>query len=234
MKKIFVAVLGIWMLLSTIAVALVGLNNSVHRATIIMALGLIIFWNILGGSIMYHFRNKIRYFVQKINIKWQVKFVLFATFLFLIEEAITTAMTNLAPAFGVKLGEAYITASANYFDVIFFHSVIVIAPMFIGWAIILSYFDFKPFTVFLLFGITGTLAEWSFSGLSSLGAFAIWIFVYGLMVYLPAYCCVPQTRVVHKARWWLYPLAVFFPALFIPLTGWIPSLFDANHPKIDF
>jgi hypothetical protein len=38
------------------------------------------------------------------------------TALALMEEAITSSMTNLAPLFGVKIGEAYITASTNYFD----------------------------------------------------------------------------------------------------------------------
>lgn len=54
---------------------------------------------------------------------WKKKFVVFATVLALIEEAITTTMTNLAPLFGVEIGEAYITASTNYVDVVLFHSV---------------------------------------------------------------------------------------------------------------
>lgn len=232
-KKNFITILGVWLLLSTTVVLVFNLSNPIGRATISMAWGLILFWIFLSGGLMYVFRDKFKLLVQNINIKWQIKFVLFAALLILIEEAITTTMTNLAPLFGIKLGQAYITASTNYLDVIFFHSVIVIAPMFIGWAIILSYIDFKPFEVFLLFGITGTLAEGSFSGLGSLGAFAMWIFVYGLMVYLPAYC-IPQNRAVKRPKWWYYPLAVLFPALFIPLSAWIPSLIDPHHPKIDF
>ena len=42
----------------------------------------------------------------------------------MLEEVVTTSMTNCAPLFGVKIGEAYITASSNYFDVILRHSVV--------------------------------------------------------------------------------------------------------------
>ena len=49
-----------------------------------------------------------------------VKFVLGCCGLpwLLLEEAITTLMTNCAPFLGVSIGQAYITASANYFDVV--------------------------------------------------------------------------------------------------------------------
>ena len=42
----------------------------------------------------------------KRTLDWRIKFVLFATVLALIEEAIAVSMTNLAPFFGVKVGEA--------------------------------------------------------------------------------------------------------------------------------
>ena len=221
------------MLISTALVTAIVWKDPIRRAVIRMAWGLIILWVLLGGTLMHKYRDVVRAWIQKIPLKWQVKFVLFATLLILIEEAITTAMTNLAPLFGVKLGQAYITASANYFDVIFFHSVIVIAPMFVGWAVILTYFDFTPFETFLLFGLTGTLAETSNGGPNALGAFAFWTFVYGLMVYLPAYS-VPAGRSAKKPKWWVFPLAIFFPFLFIPLTAWLPHLVDPRHPKIDF
>ena len=232
-KRALVILLVAIMLVGTGLVSFAVWQNPVLRAGISMAWGLIVLWVLLGGSLMHAYREKAKAWVQKIPLKWQVKFVLFATILILIEEAITTGMTNLAPLFGVKLGQAYITASANYLDVIFYHSVIVIAPMFIGWAVLLSYFAFSPFEVFLLFGLTGTLAETGYGGPNALGAFAFWTLVYGLMVYLPAYC-VPADRPTKKPKWWLYPLAVVFPFVFIPLTAWLPRLFDPQHPKVDF
>ena len=128
----------------------------------------------------------------------------------LIEEVITTSMTNLAPVFGSTPEEAHITASTNYFTVVCFHSVVVIAPMFVAWAWMLSCWNFSPLKVLLLFGLTGSLAEGSLNWTSLLGGF--WVFVYGLMVYLPA-CTVPAERGVRPLRWWHYPMAVFLPFL---------------------
>ena len=148
-------------------------------------------------------------------VRWPVKFVVFCTVLALFEEAITTTLTNMAPFFGVPVGKAYITASANYLDVVCFHSVIVFVPWFVGWAWMLSRWDFHPTLVFLLFGLTGTLAE---TGLmpQKLGEIGMWVFVYGLMVYLPAYS-LPADRGARRPRWWAYPLAVVLPFLFMVL-----------------
>ena len=231
MKKWFVVILGVWLILSSLAVTFLVQKNPVESAGIKMAWGLILLWVIFLGSLMYKFRDSVKQFVQKIPLQWQVKFILFATLLILIEEAITTGMTNLAPLLGVKMGQAYITASANYWDVIFFHSVISIAPMFIAWAVFLYFYDFSPFEVFLLFGISGVIAEGTFSG--SWALFALWVFVYGLMVYLPTYC-IPSERKTKKPKWWFYPLTIILPFLFIPLLAWLPKLVDPNPPKIDF
>jgi hypothetical protein len=163
-----------------------------------------------------------------------MKFIVMATVLALTEEAITTTMTNLAPLFGVKVGQAYITASTNYLDVVALHSVIMFVPLFVGWAVILSRYDFSPFAVFILFGLTGTVAETTF-GSQHLLEFGLWMFVYGLMVYLPAYC-VPRDRPVRAVRWWHYPLAVVVPFLFMPLVPLplIASVLFPGHPKIHF
>ena len=116
---------------------------------------------------------------------WRLKFVRLATLLALLEGAITVTMTNLAPLFGVLVGAAYITASANDLDVVALHSVVVFVPMFIAWAVLLSRWDFTPAQVVLLFGLTGTLAEVSFGGIQQFVQIAMWTFVYGLMVFLP-------------------------------------------------
>jgi hypothetical protein len=59
--------------------------------------------------------------------------------------------------------------------------------------------------VLLLFGITGSIAEAIIQPTNLFGGF--WVFVYGLMVYLPA-CTVPEDRPAKPPRWWCYPLAV--------------------------
>lgn len=211
----------------------VGMAKGISK----MAVGLIVLWIFIGGGLMYKFRDQVRDRVRAVPLPWQLKFVLFATLLACIEEAITTLMTNMAPAFGARMGEAYITASTNYFDVIFLHSVFpVIVPLFIAWMLILRRYDFKPFSVFILFGMLGVVCEASFIGPAAFFGFPMWIFVYGLMVYLPAYC-IPEERDAKKVNFFHYiiviPLAVILALPFL-----LPSVFYITqvlkHPGIDF
>ena len=64
----------------------------------------------------------------------------------MLDEVVTTTMTNCAPLFGMKLGEVYITASSNYLDVILRDSVVVFVPMFVGRA----FLDDSPLNMELL------------------------------------------------------------------------------------
>jgi hypothetical protein len=68
----------------------------------------------------------------------------------------------------------------------------------------------------LLTSVTGSLAEASINPTSLIGGF--WVFVYGLMVYLPA-CTVPVDRPAKPPRWWQYPLAVVLPFPFVVLAA---------------
>jgi hypothetical protein len=233
-RSIFVMALAFWLVLTTSAITIFVWQNHRARAIISMGWGLILLWIFLGGLLMHGFREPIRAAVARIHLDWRLKFILFATTLALIEEAITTTMTNLAPLFGVKVGEAYITASANYLDVVVLHSVVPFIGLFIGWAVILWRYNFSPFAVFLLFGLTGTMAEMTF-GLQHAREFGLWIFVYGLMVYLPAFCVLTD-RQARAPRWWHYPLAVVVPFLFVPFNPliWISGLLNPHHPKIHF
>ena len=182
-------------------------------AVVKMAWGLVILWVGVCGYLMYRFRSRVRSFVLGLPFPWPVTFVVFATLLAMTEEAIAVAMTNLAPAFGVPLGEAFITASTNYFEVIFFHSVVIFIPLFIAWAFILSRYRFSPFSVFMVFGLAGIFCEATLAGLTNalLGS-AQWICVYGLMLYLPTYC-LPERPKARPVSWYHYLLAV--PATFI-------------------
>jgi hypothetical protein len=233
-RSIFVGVLAVWLMVATALVTVVTWRNEKVRAVVGMGWGLILLWIGLCGSLMYRFREPIRRVVLSIRLDWRLKFILLATALALLEEAITTTMTNLAPLFGVKVGEAYITASANYLDVVALHSVVIFVPMFVAWALILWRYDFSPFAVFLLFGLSGTLMETNLGTRNPL-EFGLWIFVYGLMVYLPAYC-VPTNRKTRPLRWWHYPLAVVVPFLFIPLVPLplLAGLLFPHHPKMHF
>ncbi|HET7143947.1 MAG TPA: hypothetical protein VFI68_08020 [Anaerolineales bacterium] len=233
LKTGFVILLGIYLFSSFALVYIFTREDRIAHAIISMGSGLIVFWVILGGSCMFLFREKVKQIIQRIPVNWQLKFVLFGILMAVLEEAITTTMTNLAPFFGAQIGEAYITASTNYFDVILHHSVIVFIPWFIAWAWILKRHDFSPFCVFLLFGINGLFAESLTFGWGHLNEFAMWIFVYGLMVYLPAYT-LPSERGAQPPRIWHGALAFILPLLIgIPWAILINLIFP-DHPAIHF
>ena len=170
-----------------------------------MGASLAFVWCILGGAIMFLARNRVRGLVQRSPFGPKTTFFLFATALALLEEGVTTTLTNLAPVFGN--GAAFITASRNYLEVVLFHSVVVFLPMFAVWSWLLSRFVFAPAAVFLLFGANGILAELLLGGPALLMA-PFWIYVYGLMIYLPAFSF-PVQPSARLPRWFHYPLAVF-------------------------
>lgn len=173
-----------------------------------MADGLILFWIVIGGSLTPTLRKRLVPRLAAIPLDWRVRSALLCTPTALIEEVITTTMTNLAPLLGTTPEEAHITASTNYFKVVCFHSVVVFVPMLVAWAWMLSRWDFSPLKMLLLFGITGSMAEASINPTSRIGGF--WVFVYGLMVYLPV-CTVPGDRPATPPCWWHYPLVVILP-----------------------
>ena len=203
------------LLVTLLNIFLLGSGKTIERAIILMADGLILFWIIIGGLLTPMLRRRLVPKLTAIPIDWRVRFVLLCTAMALLEEVITTTMTNLAPVFGTTPEAAGITASTNYFVVVCFHSVVNFVPMFIAWAWMLSRWKFTPLKVLLLFGITGSIAEAGIQPSNLIGGF--WVFVYGLMVYLPA-CTVPEDRPAKPLRWWHYPLAVVLPFPFVVLT----------------
>jgi hypothetical protein len=232
-KFTFVILLGVRLIITTSLVLIVTWGNRIAHAEIGMGTGLILIWIFLCGSLMYFFRERIKVVVLSIRLNWQIKFVLFATLLAMLEEAITTSLTNMAPLFGVKVGEAYITASANYLDVILHHSVIAFFPWFIAWAWLLKRYAFSPFSVFLLIGLNGLLAETLSFGLQHLSEFGLWIFVYGLMIFLPAYT-VPQDRGALPPKFKHFLLAFILPFLCGIPWAILIHLISPNHPDIHF
>lgn len=191
--------------------AVFGLLNfgSAEAAIALMAASLWLTWVLAGGTAARRLRERLRMRLQP-SSNWPLHFVLFATLLALAEEAITTTLTNLVPAFGSQVGVAFITASSSYLEVVLYNSVIVFVPMFIVWAWLLRRYAFSPNAVLLLFGITGVLAEAIYGGAQALLAAPFWILVYGLMVYLPAYT-LAQGRGARPPRSWHYALAVLLP-----------------------
>jgi len=213
-ERLTVGALSTLVVLTAVFLYLVAVETGKPEAmaTVMMTWGVIALWIALGGTLMYRFRREARTYIQRLPLDWRVKFVLFVTILALIEEAIAVSMTNLAPFFGSAAGEAYVTASTNYLDVVLFHSVVVFVPLFIAWALILSRYDLSPFAVFLLFGFMGIACEAAINPVGALFGAAPWIFIYGLMGYLPAYC-IPAERGARKPLWYHHLLVI--PAVFI-------------------
>ena len=188
-----------------------------HRGTStgareLMAALLALIWIAGGGSVMFLFRHRVRAAVNAVPISHRVKFVLLATVMALLEEAITTTLTNLAPQFGGRIGEAFITASTNYLEVVIFHSVIVLIPMFAVWSWLLERCLFSTEAVFLLFGLNGVLAEILFGGATALVMAPFWISIYGLMIILPVYS-LPRERGARPPRWFDFVVALVLPVV---------------------
>jgi hypothetical protein len=209
-----------------------SLETPVARAEVDMTWGLVLVWVAGAGSVTFVLRRRAKETFSSLPGDPRLKFFMLATGLSLTEEAVSTGMTNLAPEFGVKIGQAYITASANYLDVVLFHSVIVFLPMFVAWAFMLSRYAFDPKAVLLLYGVTGALAESISFGFQNFIGAGLWILVYGLMVYLPAFVVSPMAGARPPgARHYLV-------ALLLPLVSAIPValaiLFLFHRPTTEF
>jgi len=184
------------------------------RAIFLMGLvGLWGGWITVCGSLMFAVRNWVRARFPSVTGRWGLAFVLVAITLLLIEEGLTVSMTNFYAIFGGEYGKAFITASDNYWEVVGLHSAIVIWPGFLFWAWWLRRYDFHPNMVMLLYGLTGCFGEMIYGGLSQLFGIGMWVFVYGLMIYLPAYA-IPTGRAAQRPKIRHYVLALLLPIAF--------------------
>jgi hypothetical protein len=233
MKKIFIA-LCITYTLGLISLLIINFNNEpTSKAIMLMGLSLFVVWVIIGGTLQ---RKYLKEYSAQLTTPVESpvrKFILYAIALACTEELIAVFMTNLAPSFGVDVGEAYITASTNYFDVILFHSVIVFIPMLIMLGCILRKYAMSPFQAFILWGIVGVIAEITFAGPQVLISAPMWICIYGLMVYLPAHIFIETKRIPLTGFYiLLFPIFILLILISASLTAWIPAIL--NHPSIHF
>lgn len=141
-------------------------------------------WVLICGSIMYLLQDK--FYALYVKIKWPfwLKFTVFALLFSMVEEAVAVTINNvLSPRSG---GIAKLTVSTDYLEVVTQHSIVALLPLFIIFGLLIPKFKLTQFQTFLLFGLVGVLAEYTVTGGIALVLFSLWIFVYGLMVYLPA------------------------------------------------
>lgn len=212
--------------------------GSYGTARYLMGFGLIVLWVIVGGSLMRRHQAALARFMVGYDRRWRTAFLVFSTLLACIEEAIACLMTNLGGVFGDPTGTAYITASGNYLDLVFRHSVVVIVPMLAAWVWLFGRFRFSATRAFLLFGGQGALAEIIFTGMAP-ALFPVWLYVYGLMIWLPAQAFGPaaersnrrrEPRVAGHLLALMLPLLVGFvsTALYLTITG---GLFGPHPPS---
>ena len=100
--------------------------------------------------------------------------------------------------------------------------------MFLVWAWVLARYTFSPSAVFLLFGINGVLAELLIGG-AALQMAPFWIFVYGLMIFLPAYSY-PGDSKTRMPRWYYYPTTIVGCLLASALVALVVNLASPYLP----
>ena len=183
MRKLIIW-LGVWLVFSTSVLTFLVRDNMLQLTAVKMLWCLIIFWVFVCGSLIYLFRNLFWKYYLKISWPFSIRFTVFATIFFLIEEFMAVSINNYF--YPVTKGVVMLTASTNYWEVVSQHSVVIFIPILIIFSLFIKFFKLNPQKSFLYFGIIGTLAEISIGGVMSLLEFAMWIFVYGLMVYLPS------------------------------------------------
>ena len=149
-----------WGVLSTTAVTVFILSkdpDSDHSAMIKITIGLILVWCVLGGLVMYRLRDSFVAWASSIPIGVRTWCILLCIAFAVLEEAVTTGLTKMAPLLGGVTDAALITASENYLEVVLKRSVIASVPMFLDC--LLSRHDFRPVEVTLLYGLNRTLAD---------------------------------------------------------------------------
>jgi hypothetical protein len=222
LSRVAVYIVTVWAGLVGVFVAIMALFVALppdERAIFRMAGGLFVVWVVLSGALMVRFRDPLTRWLRRIPLDWRLRFVLLCIFFALLEEAVTTTMTNLGAFLGAVSDAARITASKNYIEVVTQHSVVIFAPCFVAWAFLLHRYDFRPIEVFLLYGVSGWLAEVLTFGTQNAGAGGFWVCVYGWMVYLPA-CTVPEERRARPVKVWHVPIAMIL--IFIAGIPFIP------------
>lgn len=237
MVKTIITLLALYSILAYSAIALFIFSDPAGdpngKGIIIMGGLLILFWCVIGGAIMHQNKKRFKAFFERIPLNWQYKFVLFATCFAMMEEVVTVSITNIVPRIlNLPMDIVHITASANYFHTIFGHSVIIFVGFFIAWGWLLKRYSFTTFEIFICAGIVGTFGEVLVSGPQTAIA-GFWFFVYGLMVYLPAYS-IPKNIVLPRPRWYQYPLAIILPILMAIPMSLLASLYRSFFDGVYF
>ncbi len=96
LRRTFIVGVALWVLVRTALVTLASWHSRIMRAEFGMASGLVLLWIVLGGGLMYLFRERIKSCLKPMAANWRLSFFLLATAMAMSEEVITTLMTNCA------------------------------------------------------------------------------------------------------------------------------------------
>jgi hypothetical protein len=211
-KALFVFVLAFQVLM---VILVFDEGTWADRAFVILNSGLLVIWVGLIGGILYRINDRTGTFLSS-NRHHILTFALICPLLVLIEETVAVMMTNTAPLWGLTTSEASITASVNWFETVTRHSVIVFIPQFVLLAIFTKAYRSDPAHVFLMYGLCGFIGEGlAFGFVHNLWGLPFWIFVYGMIAYVPTY--VLQTDPNRPvARLWHHVLAL---VVIVPVTA---------------
>ena len=159
--------------------------------------------------------------VTCIPLGWQARFVLLCIVFALLEEAVTTSLTNMAPLLGGVTQAARITASRNYLEVVLRNSVVVFVPLFLCWGWLLSRYDFRPVEVLFLRPDRDPRRDRHFR--CSAPGRSRDVDVRLRADGLPAGLHSPRGARAGTPRWWAWVMAVFFrpSGLIIPFVAWL-------------
>lgn len=215
----FLILIGVYSIAFLSLVYVDVLNNWDANGLAIMKMSIFLsfLWIIIWGTFQYFFKDIVRKMINMTEKKWKKKFFVLCIILVWIEEAIAVTMTNNVVQFWWEPWKAFITASTNYFEVIFLHSIIVFIPMFYAWILLLKKYDFSTAQVLFFFWISWIIWEIFMNPIALISWF--WIFIYGLMIALPVYC-LPK-RNLRKPWFTWYVWALILPTLFSLPAVWI-------------
>lgn len=158
------------------------------RAAIVMQWGSFIIWVVIMGFFLApSIASFVSGLVKSFGFGQKSIFIVGATALALIEEAVAIFLNNNVSTSLSTSSGTILTATRNYFELVTQKSVVVFIPMFIVWAYLLKNKHYSAEEAFLYFGLTGILAEfWFMPGPLIFIAGGFWMLVYGAMVYAPA------------------------------------------------
>ena len=212
---------GVWAVIIALFFLLATLTSPdpVTRAIAGMALGLFLFWIVLGGALIVLRKRACpapvrRALASPCRVRHSPA---------LLEEAVTTTATSTAPLWVSRSADLHHRLGNYLSRALSRHRLCADVHRLGGWATLRLLA-----AIFILYGCTGRLPRRNLRRAKPVGL-GFWVYVYGLMIYLPV-CAVPPDRGARKPGVWACLLALILPILAaIPVALIILTLNPPQH-----